>query len=220
MEAPKAEEITVTYGSLLELLLREKERLELQKLDPNFYQNVLQYLKDKNTLLNNPQQDLFSLDEKEKTLKMLTNVRRILKELYERREKKILLLAMEKSRDKHTLIDNSAFLREEKMLYDQSVGLLDGYRSEVFESLFRFRLPSAPVFAPLAESAMPPAESQRNEMKKETRLLRFLQAVPRFVGRELEPYGPFDEEDIAALPIEIADVLIKKGRAEEIKEEL
>ncbi len=31
-------------------------------------------------------------------------------------------------------------------------------------------------------------------------------------------YGPYEEEDVSKLPTEIADVLIKKERAEEIKE--
>ena len=58
-----------------------------------------------------------------------------------------------------------------------------------------------------------------NELKKPVKLLRFLSHVSKFVGTELEEYGPFEEEDIANLPTEIADVLIAKGKAEEIKEE-
>ena len=57
------------------------------------------------------------------------------------------------------------------------------------------------------------------ELKKPVRLVRFVHPVPKFVGPELEEYGPFDEEDIASLPAEVADVIIGKGRAEEIREE-
>ena len=53
---------------------------------------------------------------------------------------------------------------------------------------------------------------------KSTKIVRFLYAVPKFVGKELEEYGPFAEEDIANLPGEIADVLITQGNAEEITE--
>jgi len=55
--------------------------------------------------------------------------------------------------------------------------------------------------------------------KRDTKTVRFLSAVPKFVGRELEEYGPFFAEDIASLPAVIADILVKKGRAEEISEE-
>ena len=51
----------------------------------------------------------------------------------------------------------------------------------------------------------------------QTKLVRFLYSVPKFVGQELEEYGPFEEEDIANLPSEIADVLLGKGKVEEIK---
>ena len=44
-------------------------------------------------------------------------------------------------------------------------------------------------------------------------------SLPTNFGTELEEYGPFSEEDIANLPSEIADVLIGKGKVEEIKEE-
>ena len=52
--------------------------------------------------------------------------------------------------------------------------------------------------------------------EKSVKTVRFMSAVPKFLGRELEVYGPFEEEDVANLPGEVADVLIKKGRAEEI----
>ena len=39
-----------------------------------------------------------------------------------------------------------------------------------------------------------------------------------FMGTDMREYGPYEEEDISKLPIEIADVLISKERAEEIRE--
>ena len=63
-----------------------------------------------------------------------------------------------------------------------------------------------------------PVKNLNNELKRSNKLIRFIHAVPKFVGKDLEDYGPFEEEDIANLPAEIADVLIIKGRVEEIKE--
>ena len=50
-------------------------------------------------------------------------------------------------------------------------------------------------------------------------MIRFLSPVPKFLGKELETYGPFGEDDVANLPSEIAAILIAKGRVEEIHEE-
>ena len=68
MEEENKEEVTITYETLFELLRREKERNELQKLDDSFFPNILRYLKDKHTIINQQQTDLFSAEEKKKTL--------------------------------------------------------------------------------------------------------------------------------------------------------
>jgi len=47
-------------------------------------------------------------------------------------------------------------------------------------------------------------------------LVRFLHAVPKFVGVDMNVYGPYDNHDIANLPSNIAEVLISKERAEVI----
>ncbi|MEK6614689.1 MAG: hypothetical protein AABZ32_01045, partial [Bacteroidota bacterium] len=46
--------------------------------------------------------------------------------------------------------------------------------------------------------------------------VRFIKPVPKFLGPELESYGPFEPEDIASLPSQIARILVGKGRAERI----
>ena len=47
--------------------------------------------------------------------------------------------------------------------------------------------------------------------------VRFIKSVPKFLGPELEIYGPFEENDIASLPSKIAKILVKKDRAEEMQ---
>ena len=63
-----------------------------------------------------------------------------------------------------------------------------------------------------------PAEKKGGEGEaSENTVVRFLLAVPKFVGTELEDYGPYEEEEIANLPNNIAKVLIERGRAEKIE---
>ena len=206
-------EVTITYESLFELLRREKERTELQKLESPFFGNLLMYLKDKQAIINKQQTDLFSAEEKRKTEDQLINVKKIIKELYERREKKIVSMAVDKSRNRSAIIDNSVFLKEERELFDNIIKVLDNSRESVLSNLLSLKEPSA------AQRFMPGKAEDKEEKKtanKETKLVRFLHAVPKFVGKELEEYGPFEEEDIASLPVEIANVLIQKNRVEEI----
>jgi len=42
-------------------------------------------------------------------------------------------------------------------------------------------------------------------------IIRFLREAPAIVGSNMEVYGPFEAEDVAALPSENAEGLIKHG---------
>ena len=210
------QEVVITYESLFELLKREKERTDLQKLEPAFFSDTINYIKDKKKIINAKSDSVFAHDEKRKTERQLENIHKILKELYERREKKIISLALDKSRTKSNLIDTTALLKEEKVVFDALTSLLDTYREAILYSVMNEKLP----FMQSIESDKPKEDFKSAlELKNPAKLVRFLHQVPKFVGPELEEYGPFKEEDIANLPSEIADVLLSKGKAEEIKEE-
>ncbi len=208
------QEIVITYETLFELLQRERERADLQRLEPTFFNNIIDYIKDKKRMLEKSDSP-FAVEEKKKTERQLENIYKILRELYERREKKIISLALDKSRTKSNLIDTTALLKEEKVIFDALTNLLDTYRDAILHSLLNEKMP----FMQHAEDKKPKEGFiSALELKNPTKLVRFMHHVPKFVGPELEEYGPFEEEDIANLPAEVADVLIGKGRAEEIKE--
>ncbi|MFC1768416.1 hypothetical protein ACFLZX_01505 [Nanoarchaeota archaeon] len=198
-------DVIITYETLYEMLRLEKVRPELQKFDKNFLQDCANYIKEKNELLEksikNPSQ--FSGTEGKNIELQLLNVKKILRELYDRREKKIIQMAMDKSRLPTALIDTSSLLKEEEDFFENSTQILTNSRKMILNA---------------AINGIPQQEKPKVEVqKKETMMVRFLQAVPKFVGKELEIYGPFQEDDIANLPSEISNVLIQKGRAEEIK---
>ena len=217
--------VTITYETLFEILRREKDKLELQKLDDSFFADVLSYLRDKHKILQGGQQELFTEEEKIKTEKQLANLKKIIRELYERREKKILQIALDKSKTKSDLIDMSSLLKHEVEFFNSLYKLFDNYRENILFKLLNFE---EPITKPVGveqngdKSKLDleqPAEEKSVVKEKPTKLLRFKHAVPKFVGLDGEEFGPFGEEDMASLPSEIASVLITKGRAEEIEEE-
>jgi DNA replication initiation complex subunit (GINS family) len=180
----------------------------------------LRYLKDKQVIISKQDTELLSEEEKRKTADQLGNVKRIIKDIYDRREKKIVSIAIDKCKNKNSIIDKSVFLNEESVLFDNVVSILDSSRSNILNNLINLKDPVSsgsfnPVVGDKKEAALPKEEDTK---PKETKLVRFLNAVPKFVGKELEEYGPFDEEDIASLPVDIANVLINKERVEEISE--
>lgn len=55
------------------------------------------------------------------------------------------------------------------------------------------------------------------ERKKVNLLLRFVKDMPSIIGVDLKTHGPFKEEDVAILPYENAESLIRQGTAVEIR---
>ena len=210
MEKKSDKNITITYDTLFELLKRERDLADLQKLEPTFFGDFISYVEERKSILDK-EDSIFSYDEKKKVEKQLDNARRIIKELYERREKKVLTFALMKSRTKANLIDMSPFLESDKQLFNEIMNILDSFRNKIANNLIVGLLPEEVHIHQTSKS-----QTQEQEQKKTMKLVRFLNAVPQFVGTELEQYGPFDEEDIAHLPNEIAELLISKGKVEEI----
>lgn len=222
------QEVVITYETLFEILKRERDRTDLQKLEPTFFSDAINYIKEKKKILEAKSDSPFAFDEKKKTERQLENIYKIIKELYERREKKLIALALDRSRTQSSLIDTTALLKEEKVVFDALTSLLDAYREEILYSILNERMPfmhsSGEKKFSMSQTLGEQKEQKGDfksalELKRETKLVRFLNHVPKFVGPELEEYGPFEEEDIANLPAEVAEVLINKGKVEEIKEE-
>ncbi len=234
-QAEQSSKVSVTYEALFDLVIREKSRDELQSLHLNFFADLAGYLNEKRSIVS-----LHSAEEKERATRQLQNINRLIRELYDRREKKIINMALARSRAAADIIDTTALLAEERAMFDSIVSQLDLFRNAVLNSLLEAKTPSldsqykqagaetlaaaSRIISSQATSAISgtnfPAGTGESTAAAAatatTRLVRFLHPVPRFVGTELEVYGPFDQEDIANLPREIAEVLITKGRAEEI----
>lgn len=219
----------ITYETLFELLRLEKSREELQKLDYNFLEEVGKYVKEKKDLLRKqPSLDSFSMDERDKAQKQLQNINSLLKQLYDRREKKIVQMAINNARIGMSLADMSNILPPERKLFDELVTSLEFHRKAILASILNPKVEleessghepmhaSRPQIGPVPEVQQTKAEQ---ELDKDTKMVRLTMAVPKFVGLDLEIYGPFEEDDVAGLPKEIADVLIEKGRAEELGNE-
>src|SRR3989344_1932936 len=193
----------ITYENLYEILRREKYEKELQKIDENFFKSIINYMKEKEELLKKT--TLFTL-EIDKTRKQIENIKKIIKEIYEKRENKIIQLALFSSRFNQK--QSAALLEEEKPFYESLLNIFNNSRKNILFNVLSSNLP-------VIETQEKPKELKT--VQETTKLIRFLHAVPKFVGTDLNIYGPFEAEDIASLPQEISNLLIEKNRAEQIK---
>lgn len=194
----------ITYEVIFEMLRREKGSDALQKLDESYFSKIIEYVKGKSS---GEDRDIFN------------NARKLIKEIYERREKKIMTLAVDKCRLGMESVNTANMLKEERVLFTQALEILQKGRSGIIDRILSGNLPAFEqnVSSTVSNSTNAPVSSSESASVSENLMVRFLYAVPRFVGKELEVYGPFEQEEIANVPCEIAKILIAKGRAEEIK---
>jgi len=203
-----AGDVKITFDTLFSTLRMEKSREEIQELDKAFFDDVIEYLNEKKELLNKDTDGLnvFITNEKERNQKQLSNIKRILNEIYERREKKIIEMALVKSKTNSDVINTAGLLDTEIRFYDNLVALFNSYRQGVLHNILEGRK------AELEEPKKEEKEEQKDNLIKK---VKFLYDIPKFVGENLEVYGPFEQEEVAELPSEIANLLVLKGRAQE-----
>jgi len=193
-------ESIITYEALYDILRREKTRQELQKLDSNLFNDINKYVNDKTKILQDlkTKSSIFAQKEIEKTEKELNNIKKIVREIYDKREFKILQLALSSVKTRQ-IQEEQSLLPEEKNIFENLISLLKDSREQLLRKLL--------------ENEEPKTIKSDLESIKTVRLLK---PVPKFIGDDLNEYGPFEEEYIASLPVKVAQLLIMNKRAEEI----
>ncbi len=137
------DKIQITLETLYDCLRNEKKKEDLQKVKDSFFVDVVAYLKEKKALFDSrkEQEELFATGEREKLAYELRSIQRILKELYDKREKKVIAIALNKSRTNSDLIDLSSMLPEEKQFYQELIDILNKYRRGILFRLWRAEAP-------------------------------------------------------------------------------
>ena len=207
-------------------LTGQKNRVEIQQLEKSFFKDFVEYLKNKKQLLQEKQGQLGgSSEDVTKLMIQIDNINKIMKELYDRREKKITNLALMNVRSGSS-IPKGSMLEIEEAFYSELLTLFSKYRKGVITNLINQELPSIEDSSPSEQQKQ---EDQTLGLKKEgadnasplhsstdSMLVRFLSYAPKFVDENLETQGPFEAEEITTLPAQVAQVLINQGKAEEI----
>lgn len=122
------------------------------------------------------------------------NVKRMLRELMRTRYKKLTRKAMEGDK-----VPSDILAAQEEKLLAGVLPLAEAYHVFV-KGLLQGHLLQVEV-----------------EREHENYVLRFLKGVPAIMGADMKPYGPFNAEDVASLPIENAKILLKQGLAEKVE---
>jgi DNA replication factor GINS len=187
------------YNELYAAWQREINDPTLGALQPDFYRKIGEYIR-------RIKEEDKVIDKKSVKMNLLThetqNVERMLEELLEVRYRKIIkivtksqklpveLLTFEETKMGETFADFT------KSYQKFTSGLMQGQVSEPIKVIIK-------VEANLTEAA--PAH------KRST--IRFLKSIPAIMGADMKSYGPFVAEDVASLPPQNAQILVKQGLA-------
>jgi DNA replication initiation complex subunit (GINS family) len=182
----------------------ERMHAKLQKLDKDFYDKV------ENSIKNLHSRYLELMEKGELTragvlLGELENIKAVITDIYEIRERKIVLGALNYARrGDSSQMEN--LLEQEKIMFNKITEQLGKNRKEILENL-------------LSDKPIKKVQDSGLQRKIEFPLItvRILEDLPPLVGIDGKIYGSFRKEDIASLPEPNARALISRGAAEEIR---
>lgn len=216
--------LTVAFEDLLEYVMLERNRQEIQELPEDFYTRIREEI----AMLQARVAESFDDD----AYRQAKNMLRLLDELYTRREAKITRAALARAKLGIDVINLSLLQPEETRLYEAILQVARETREMLLTLPHDTPLPmreepshtQAPDTPPPQEHVEDPARSEAEEDRVEeaspaessveTIRIRFTKPVSPFVGDDLEIYGPYEPGDEAVLPRSVADILLEKQLAE------
>jgi DNA replication initiation complex subunit (GINS family) len=212
----------LNYEDLRKIQRLEKASSKLIDVEPNFFFELGNFLKD--------------LESKAKSMeevKLLENTRKIARDVYERREQKVVVRALRAARTGD--LDTEGMTEREKKQISELIEILKKYRGDMFpkepEPKKKKRLPKAPgevqgSGAPskqeeeikVKEVKESKKEEKKQEVKEEKDLLkvRVSKYIPQFITSQGK-FGPYAEGAEVSLPKEVCNVLVKKRYVEVIE---
>jgi DNA replication initiation complex subunit (GINS family) len=163
----------LTYETIRKLVIEEKNSPKLIELPDNFFQDIKAYIENK-AKVSEGKEDVWELD----------NSKRMLQDLLDAREGKLVKLALIYVR---AGVTPGKIMPEEKAFFDSLVENIRNFQDSRKETL--------------------------GGQREESETVAILDEVPKFVGINMKTYGPLKKGDIARIPKENSQLLISKGLA-------
>ena len=199
------EEDEINYRVFRKIQETEKNSPVLTELELNFYNTLSEYLENlKNRLESetSPQKQALLKDE-------ILNTKKIAINIYEQREKKILLAVASKARGGNPELKNMIDI--EKDLFDSIFNLMLKSRKDLLEKETKENKSND------RKVVEPKVEEKTEEIQKNSNpIVRIIQDIPEFIGTDEKKYN-LRNNDVISLPENMSDMLSKRGVAKKIK---
>ena len=220
-----AEEIN--YKTLRRIQQSERQSPTLTHIDPFFYKELSRYLQKLQTRLDQetiPQKQMLLHEE-------LQNIKKIAQNIYEHREKKIILAAISKARGGSPALKN--MVKEEKTFFTKILELIFDARDVIFEQKTdniktqkkheEIQEKSEPVIkkeeseTSISSEKKQETESLEKPTKNTNPIIRIVKEIPQFVGTDTKTYQ-IRKGDILSIPPDMAKMLEKRHVAQKLNQ--
>jgi len=207
-------DVEINYKTLRKIQELEKKSPVLTELKPNFYKSVKNYLRDLDDALENEssqkKQELFS-DE-------LDNIKRIAMNIYEQREKKVVLAAVARVRGGKP--DISRMLEIEKELFDSVIDIMQGSRNLFLKDNVEQK--EKPIPPKKKEEEVKTTDNVNNSDQEPIEkgdnnnpIIRITENIPEFIGTDEKKYH-LRNNDVISMPEDMSDMLVRRGVAKKV----
>lgn len=219
------------YEELRKYQRKEKNTAKLVELKKGFYEELSDLVSEKSSKYKE------EMDPEVK--KKLENIKKIARDLYKKRERKIISRALRTTeleeedyklleREKKLFKEIREAIEEERKQLDKVLKgePLQGLEEESRELEETEKSEGELQTTSETDLEEETAESElKNEEEKETGeglnkvMVRILKEVPEFVSQNLQELGPYEPESTVEVPEKEAEVLVDKGLAERTNQE-
>lgn len=211
------------YKTLRKIQQAEKNSPQITRINNEFYQDVTRFLHELENRLGKekkPQKKMLLAEE-------CQNIEKIIRNIYEQREKKIMLAAIAKARGGNPTI--KTLLPEEKMFFDELYHNIVLFRKKIFmqDQEDEEEIEQSAEVQPASEKTEnvspkkkePKVEEQKTKQNQSNMhpILRIVDDIPSFVGTDNNTYS-LHKGDILSVPEDMADMLLNKKVAIKINE--
>lgn len=191
----------LTYKEICKKRRREEAKEDLVEIKEEFYNELSKYIRNKmDRYQDKKEKNKGKMGDRivKKIEKEIKNTRKMARNIYDKREGKIVLRALSDARRETKIDDTSSMLPHEENLYFQIKEVLEKYRKNLLRHV---------LFG----------EYGRKGEGKNNKMVQLEEDVPEFVWKNNKKYGPFKKKRIANIPRELANFLIDKGKAKGVK---
>jgi DNA replication initiation complex subunit (GINS family) len=210
----------ISYKTLRRIQQAEKSSPQITQISKNFYTDVSSFLRSLEHRLTNekkPQKQMLLAEETQ-------NIEKIIRNIYEQREKKIMLAAIARARGGNPNI--KLLVPDEKRLFDELYQQIVLFRKKILSSELQEQENTSSdeqIEKKQNDTEIKTTKSEEDEEKKMPKkkldnhlILRILEDIPSFIGTDNNTYT-LHKSDVISLPEDMAMMLLNRKVAKKVQ---